>query len=565
MDKRFIISIVAVACFVATSLLMPSAGTAQTEKIKAAMADLRAETAKLGAPKIEGTATVAGKNVPELYFGSTKMDNNFKVVDAVAKKNGGTATLLVKAGDEYVRVATDVKKVDGSRATGTVLDPNGPVITMINKGDAYYGEANILGKRYVTGYEPIKDESGNVIGIYYVGYAAQQERPSRAQAPQENPTFWSPETVESPVAEAPPRAEESPMPQPTPTPTAAPAAPEDYRQLVTLLYATNRIVNPSTNELLPTQVSDLRDPHIGFGSATVRIPEAHKFGHVEQPEEIRFLGYSLWREGLDEKKHFVIRDLHATSEEDFIKKVKADGDGGILVYVHGFNTDFKSAIFNLAQIVFDSNFHGLPIAFIWPSRGGILNYDRDREMALASRAAFREMLKLLYANADVKKIYVIAHSMGNQIVVDSLYQESLTADNVSLSELVMAAPDVDLDVFSSMVAGIKKVAKGITIYASGSDKALQLSKLKAGGVRLGDVPDTGPVVFAGIDTIDVTALGANVFELNHRLFSSSRSVMDDLGRVLRDIRPPGSRTPELRGLPPGSDPPHYWQYPPPRS
>jgi esterase/lipase superfamily enzyme len=155
--------------------------------------------------------------------------------------------------------------------------------------------------------------------------------------------------------------------------------------------------------------------------------------------------------------------------------------------------------------------------------------------------------------------------MGNQIVVDSLYQESLTADNVSLSELVMAAPDVDLDVFSSMVAGIKKVAKGITIYASGSDKALQLSKLKAGGVRLGDVPDTGPVVFAGIDTIDVTALGANVFELNHRLFSSSRSVMDDLGRVLRDIRPPGSRTPELRGLPPGSDPPHYWQYPPPRS
>jgi hypothetical protein len=44
------------------------------------------------------------------------------------------------------------------------------VIAMINKGDAYYGEANILGKRYVTGYEPIKDASGNVIGIYYVGY-----------------------------------------------------------------------------------------------------------------------------------------------------------------------------------------------------------------------------------------------------------------------------------------------------------------------------------------------------------------------------------------------------------
>jgi hypothetical protein len=79
----------------------------------------------------------------------------------------------VKAGDEYVRVATNVKKADGSRATGTILDPKGSVIAMINKGDAYYGEANILGKQYVTGYEPIKDASGNVIGIYYVGYMKQ--------------------------------------------------------------------------------------------------------------------------------------------------------------------------------------------------------------------------------------------------------------------------------------------------------------------------------------------------------------------------------------------------------
>jgi hypothetical protein len=69
-----------------------------------------------------------------------------------------------------VRVATNVKKADGSRATGTILDPKGPVITMINKGDAYYGKANILGKKYVTGYEPIKNASGDVIGIYYVGY-----------------------------------------------------------------------------------------------------------------------------------------------------------------------------------------------------------------------------------------------------------------------------------------------------------------------------------------------------------------------------------------------------------
>jgi hypothetical protein len=64
-----------------------------------------------------------------------------------------------------VRVATNLKKDDGSRAIGTILAPNGPVIAMIKKGEAYYGEATILGKPYVTGYEPIKDASGNVIGI----------------------------------------------------------------------------------------------------------------------------------------------------------------------------------------------------------------------------------------------------------------------------------------------------------------------------------------------------------------------------------------------------------------
>ena len=76
----------------------------------------------------------------------------------------------MKAGDEYVRVATNVKKDDGSRAIGTILDPTGPAIATIKKGEAYYGEATILGKPYVTGYDPIKDASGNVIGIYYVGY-----------------------------------------------------------------------------------------------------------------------------------------------------------------------------------------------------------------------------------------------------------------------------------------------------------------------------------------------------------------------------------------------------------
>ncbi|HVP98886.1 MAG TPA: Cache 3/Cache 2 fusion domain-containing protein, partial [Roseiarcus sp.] len=51
------------------------------------------------------------------------------------------------------------------------LDPNGPVIVKIRAGEPFYGDVNILGKPYVTGYEPIRDSAKNVIGIYFVGYA----------------------------------------------------------------------------------------------------------------------------------------------------------------------------------------------------------------------------------------------------------------------------------------------------------------------------------------------------------------------------------------------------------
>ena len=161
-----------VVCGIATSMLMPSVGNAQADpKVQKSMAALKAATAKLGAPRVEGMEAVSGKNAAALYFGTTKINNNFDIVDAVVKENGGTATLFVKTGDEYVRVSTNVPKPDGSgRATGTILDPKGKAIVAINKGEAFYGEVTILGVPYITGYEPIRNASGEVIGIYYVGY-----------------------------------------------------------------------------------------------------------------------------------------------------------------------------------------------------------------------------------------------------------------------------------------------------------------------------------------------------------------------------------------------------------
>ena len=112
-------------------MLMASAANAQEPRTATLMITLKEKTAKLGAPKIEGTEAVGNKLVPVLYFGSTKMNDNFTLVDEVAKEGGpGMAvTLFVKAGlpleqhapiEEYIRVATTVRLPDGRRAVGTV-------------------------------------------------------------------------------------------------------------------------------------------------------------------------------------------------------------------------------------------------------------------------------------------------------------------------------------------------------------------------------------------------------------------------------------------------------------
>jgi hypothetical protein len=158
-------------CVIGITALLPSVGYGQpAQNVQTAMQLLKAKAGKLGPAEIYGEEPVAGKDVPVLLFGKTKMNNNFGVVDELQKENGGVATFFVKSGDEYVRVATNVVKADGSRAVGTILDPKGKVIEAIRKGDSYYGDADILGKAYVTGYEPIRDAKGHVIGIYFVGY-----------------------------------------------------------------------------------------------------------------------------------------------------------------------------------------------------------------------------------------------------------------------------------------------------------------------------------------------------------------------------------------------------------
>ena len=155
----------------ATPVLTPSVGHARDARVAKSIAALKDQTTKLGAPKIDGNDAVGGRDAPALYFGSTRMNNNFSVVDAVADEGGQgmAATLFVKSGDDYIRVATNVStRIGSGRGTGTVV--TGAPLESIRAGNAYYGKAPILGTPYISGYEPIKDASGATIGGYFVGY-----------------------------------------------------------------------------------------------------------------------------------------------------------------------------------------------------------------------------------------------------------------------------------------------------------------------------------------------------------------------------------------------------------
>ena len=141
------------------------------DDVMKSVATLISEAQQYGNAKLEGNHPVANRDVAGLYFGDTLINNTTQLVDDVALQHGGTATLFVRDGEDFVRVSTNVMKDSVSRAVGTILDPEGPVINAIKSGSAYYGAATILGKPYFTAYEPIYDNTQKVIGIYFVGFS----------------------------------------------------------------------------------------------------------------------------------------------------------------------------------------------------------------------------------------------------------------------------------------------------------------------------------------------------------------------------------------------------------
>ncbi len=97
------------------------------------------------------------------------IENRFEVIDRVSAELGVVATVFVVDGEDFRRVLTSIRDAEGKRVVGSMLGKASAAYGPLRKGLGYLGAATILGGEYMTGYKPILDRSGAMIGAWFVG------------------------------------------------------------------------------------------------------------------------------------------------------------------------------------------------------------------------------------------------------------------------------------------------------------------------------------------------------------------------------------------------------------
>ncbi|HQS09977.1 MAG TPA: alpha/beta hydrolase, partial [Xanthobacteraceae bacterium] len=212
-----------------------------------------------------------------------------------------------------------------------------------------------------------------------------------------------------------------------------------------------------------------------------------------------------------------------------------------LIFIHGYNNRFEDAVFRFAQIVHDSNAPVTPILFTWPSRGSLLAYGYDRESASYSRDALEKLLTGLAKDPDVGEISILAHSMGNWVTLEALRQMAIRNGRIApkIRNVMLAAPDVDVDIFRTQFSDFGNPKPNFTIFVSQDDRALQVSRQVWGSAaRLGQVnPEQEPFRTEferdHITVLDLTKLQTDD-KLNHGKFAESPEVVQMIGGRLAE-------------------------------
>lgn len=208
----------------------------------------------------------------------------------------------------------------------------------------------------------------------------------------------------------------------------------------------------------------------------------------------------------------------------------------VLVFVHGFNTRFESALFTFAQIVHDSGADAAPTLFSWPSRGSLFEYAYDRESANISRDALEKLLAQLAKSPAVGEVTVLAHSMGAWLAMETLRQMAIRNGKVPerIRNVILASPDIDVDLFRTQLRALGEKRPRFVVFVSRRDRALQLSRSIAGNIERLGVADAGAkpwISEKGVEVIDLTGVGGADLT-RHSKFAANPDVVRFLGTQL---------------------------------
>jgi esterase/lipase superfamily enzyme len=362
------------------------------------------------------------------------------------------------------------------------------------------------------------------------------------------------------------------LPPATAAPPAADAPKAEQKEqdwsVVPIFYGTDRQRTSNTTRVM---YDWKRGRRLELGQALVTIPKKHEVPMVERPWALKipYFEITLYEAAEDPKEHFTMKQLKSLTKEEFLSLVRQKLASSsrfkdhALVFVHGYQTKFDNAVFRTAQIAYDLKFDGASFLYSWPSGGTLQGYTYDLGSAAQAEPYLREFLKLVQEESGAKKLSIIAHSMGNQPLLRVLQDlKRSLPEGFLISQLILAAPDVDRHNFENIVTSIRGIAEGITLYAAANDTALQVSRQVNGGVpRAGDVPEIGPIVIEGIDTIDATATSMDSVGINHSGYAENNALLTDIGKLIGEgTRPPGVRLPTLERV--ETDKGAYWRYPP---
>jgi esterase/lipase superfamily enzyme len=198
-----------------------------------------------------------------------------------------------------------------------------------------------------------------------------------------------------------------------------------------------------------------------------------------------------------QNKEIKLKSVRSLEQSAFVEQLREGVEDSphrsLLVIVHGFRERYPSALRKTAFLGHVLDINAPVLVFDWPGDQGssLSGYRRARDVAKASGAELARMLELVIRDVQPDKLWLVANSMGGQVVADAfhvLYREADLADaQTEIEDVVLTAPDVDHEEFDQQFKKeIAALARHLTVYVSSNDRALLVSRIINRGPRRGE-------------------------------------------------------------------------------